>query len=679
MKIIKIKAIYKKEIMDLLRDKKTLIMMVLVPLLLYPLMMMASILFSNAIANSAKTSEYIVAVADEKSIQYDEGAFKELMLDTEDETKANLVIKDLADSLCAEALAEGEIDAYIEISSDGEKNKFKVYYLSSVTASVSASDIIEEKLGLYSKKITENMLMSKGMDPKVILEPVNIEFEDKSANEEKVGSMLGMILPFLLVTSILMGALYPSIDATAGEKERGTLETLLTLPVGNSEIIVGKFLAVSTIAVASAILNLVSMLFIGLFFYSTIQAEGAQDLSVNLVSFIPALIIILLCVVAFTFFISAITMCVTTFAKSFKEANNYETPLLAVIMFSSFVSFVPNLEFTPLLAAVPVVNICMLLMNILVFKYSFTLILVVLLTNIAYAAVAILFLIKLYNSEDLLFGEGGASLQLFTSRKHLEKGGVPNLSDAVLVMAVVLLLFLYLGNLAQVKLLIYGLLVTQFFIISVPVFAAWYTKKNFKETFSLNAPKPVCILAAVLMEIGGFIIVLLISAVLGKLFPQDYTQVGETLMELLNGVGFVPALLIIALAPAVCEEFLFRGYLLSASKKKLGMMSALLIGAALFGLYHLSLVKFFATGFLGFFFCYVVYKTGSIFLTIIMHFINNAISVITIYYPEKLSKIIPVLFKESFTASESILMLFVGTVLLLTGVLMINKQIDGRK
>jgi sodium transport system permease protein len=196
---------------------------------------------------------------------------------------------------------------------------------------------------------------------------------------------------------------------------------LLTLPVRNGDIIVGKFLAVSTIAVASAVLNLISMLFIGLFFYSSMQTDSSQSLSINLVSFIPALFIILLCVIAFAFFMSAITMCVSTFAKSFKEANNYQTPLLLVIMLASFVTFVPNIEFTSLLAAVPVVNICLLLMNILVFKYNFSLIIIVLITNIAYAAIAILFLIKIYNSEEMLFGEGGVSLQLFTNRKHLKK------------------------------------------------------------------------------------------------------------------------------------------------------------------------------------------------------------------------------------------------------------------
>ena len=113
MKIVKIKTIYKKEIMDLLRDKKTLIMMVLIPLLLYPLIMMGSMLFSSAIANNIKTSEYTIAIIDENvenTSQYNKEAFRELLTDTEDEVEANLVIKEIEADKCAEALASEEID-----------------------------------------------------------------------------------------------------------------------------------------------------------------------------------------------------------------------------------------------------------------------------------------------------------------------------------------------------------------------------------------------------------------------------------------------------------------------------------------------------------------------------------------------------------------------------------------
>lgn len=685
-KMTKIKAIYKKEMLDLLRDKKTLIMMVVVPLLLYPLIMMGSMLFGSAIASSMQSDEYYIAVVDDAADSgingYDGAALRKLLADTEDELEYHLIIEDIPSGECARALGAETIDAYIEVAApdaaDDGRNVLTIYYLSSKSASETAADMIADKLEIYKKQTSRQILTALGVEnPEVLLEPVAVAFDDQSANEERVGRLLGMMLPMLMVTSILMGAFYAAVDATAGEKERGTLETLLTLPVGNDELITGKFFAVSTVAVASAVLNLVSMLLMSIYFYAVIQTEDAQKLHINLTDFIPALLIVLLCTVAFALFISAVTMCVTTFARSFKEANNYATPLMLVVMFASFVTFVPNIEFTGLLAAVPVVNISLLISSILVFEYDFSVIMIVLATNIVYAAIAILLLIRLYDSEEMMFGEGDTSIQIFTSRKEIKGGGVPTMSDAVLVVATALLLLLYVGSVVQAKFMLWGLFITQLLIIGVPLLAVWYTKRDVRETFSLRLPKPVWVLGAVLAETGCYMLVLVVSLVLGSLFPQDIQTVNETMDHILGGAGFVPALLVIALAPAVCEEALFRGYFFSAAGKRLRPAAAILIGGAVFGIYHLSFVKFFTTGILGILFCYVVYRTKSILLTSLMHFLNNAVSVAAIFYPERMQRLLPVLFQESLGAGESLVLVIAGMVCMAAGLLLL--QAGGRR
>lgn len=685
-KMTKIKAIYKKEMLDLLRDKKTLIMMVVVPLLLYPLIMMGSMLFGSAIASSMQSDEYHIAVVDDAADSgingYDGAALRKLLADTEDELEYHLIIEDIPSGECARALGAETIDAYIEVAApdaaDDGRNVLTIYYLSSKSASETAADMIADKLEIYKKQTSRQILTALGVEnPEVLLEPVAVAFDDQSANEERVGRLLGMMLPMLMVTSILMGAFYAAVDATAGEKERGTLETLLTLPVGNDELITGKFFAVSTVAVASAVLNLVSMLLMSIYFYAVIQTEDAQKLHINLTDFIPALLIVLLCTVAFALFISAVTMCVTTFARSFKEANNYATPLMLVVMFASFVTFVPNIEFTGLLAAVPVVNISLLISSILVFEYDFSVIMIVLATNIVYAAIAILLLIRLYDSEEMMFGEGDTSIQIFTSRKEIKGGGVPMMSDAVLVVATALLLLLYVGSVVQAKFMLWGLFITQLLIIGVPLLAVWYTKRDVRETFSLRLPKPVWVLGAVLAETGCYMLVLVVSLVLGSLFPQDIQTVNETMDHILGGAGFVPALLVIALAPAVCEEALFRGYFFSAAGKRLRPAAAILIGGAVFGIYHLSFVKFFTTGILGILFCYVVYRTKSILLTSLMHFLNNAVSVAAIFYPERMQRLLPVLFQESLGAGESLVLVIAGMVCMAAGLLLL--QAGGRR
>ncbi len=675
MKTSKIKSIYKKEMLDLMRDKKTLIMMVLVPLLLYPLIMVVALLVSSAIASNIQSGSYSVAIVEDGAVDYDRDALIELIEESEDNQSYTLKLVEVQDP--EKALQEEMLDTYVVVGMDGDKLSFEIHYLSSVTNSSAASGMVSDKLDLYGERLSVSLLEDHGLDAAYLMEPITVEWADRSSKEESVGNILGKILPFLLITSILMGALYPSIDTTTGEKERGTLETLLTLPVRNEELIMGKFLAVATVSVVSALLNLVSMAFMALFLAEMMNTSAAA-MEIDLVGFIPAIVIVILCVVAFALFISAITMCVTAFAKSFKEANNYTTPLLLVVMLTGYIGFIPNIEFTPLMAAIPVVNICLLIGNLLVFKYNLTLILIVLLSNIAYAALAVLALSKIYNSEDILFGESGVNLQIFTSRKNLKKGGVPNFSDAALVAAVSILLLLYGGTLLQMKFPFLGTLFTQLLIIAVPVGAAWYTKKDFKQTFSLNAPKPSGVFGAILLEVGAFIAMTVLSVFLTALFPQDVESVNESFMVMLEGVGFVPALLVIALAPAICEEALFRGYFLAAAKKKFKPWAAILIVAAMFGIYHMSLVKFFTTGLLGVALCYAAYRSGSIFLSCIMHFLNNAFSVVVLYYGEEVQNLLPILFKASLSVGDILILMTVAVICMIAGVTLIEPKTDKR-
>jgi len=672
MKTSKIKSIYKKEMLDLFRDKKTLIMMVLVPLLLYPLIMVVALLVSTAVTETIQSGSYTVAIAEEEGITYDKDTLVSFIEESEENQSYTLEIIECDDP--ATMLQEEELDTYVTVGMGEEKLTFQVHYLSSVTNSTAASDMLMDKLKLYREQMSKNQLTELGLDAEYLMKPVELTWDDRSSKEESVGSILGQILPFLLITSILMGALYPSIDTTTGEKERGTLETLLTLPVRNEELIMGKFLAVATVSVVSALLNLVSMAFMGIFLSEMINASTEGSMSIDLAGFIPAIIIVILCVIAFALFISAITMCVTTFAKSFKEANNYTTPLLLVVMLTGYIGFIPNIELTPLMAAIPVVNICLLIGNLLVFKYNLSLILIVLVSNVAYAALAVMALSKIYNSEDVLFGESGISLQIFTSRKDLKKGGVPNFSDAALVAAVSMLLLLYAGTLLQLKFPFLGVLWTQLLIIAVPVFAAWYTKKDFKQTFSLKVPKPTGILGAVLLEVGTFLSVTMLSAALTYIWPQDAASVNENFMLMLDGVGFVPALLVIALAPAICEEALFRGYFLAAAKKKFKPWTAILIVAAMFGIYHMSLIKFFTTGLLGIALCYAAYKSGSIALSCLMHFINNAFSVVVLYYGEDVEQLLPILFKEDLLVSDVLIVLAISIVCISAGAFLIRRK-----
>lgn len=657
MKATKILAVYKKEMLDLLRDKKTLIMMVLVPLLLYPLIFMGSILITSSISNQLQTSTYRIALTESPEVvsvpSYDRKELISLLTQTEDELGYHLEVVECEDPK-ASLIAE-DICVWIQVDMADSKPDYTITYLSSVTNSSTASDMVYDKLKNYQNLSEQRLLTEAGLNADAYMKPFTISWSDQSSKEESIGSILASILPFLLITSILMGAVYPSIDTTSGEKERGTLETLLTLPIRNDELIMGKFLAVSTVAIVSALLNLMSMGVMAAFFYSMLENSSA-DFAVNLSGFVPALLIVVLCIIAFAFFMSAITMCVTSFAKSFKEANNYVTPLLLVVMFTGYIGFIPNIEFNAFMASVPIVNICLLIRNILNFKFNLSLILIVLVTNVAYSVLAVWILSRIYDSEGILFDEGGMSLQLFTRRKNLKRGDVPNFSDAALVMAVGMLLLLYLGSLFQLKFGLLGLLLTQLLIIGVPAFAAWYTKKDIKATFHIAFPRLSHVIGAIFLLIGSYCTSLLISIPLTSIWPEDAESINMVFDSMLDGTPFILAFAIIAVAPAICEEALFRGYLFSAARKKFRPVTAILLVAALFGIYHLSLIKFFTTGILGIALCYAVYKSGSIVTSFLMHLINNGFSVVLMYYGARISNAIPFLTNEQTTTGDILLL-----------------------
>ncbi len=671
-----IRTLVKKEMLDVFRDKKTVIMMLVVPIILYPLIFVGAMQLMNFIASSMETQNYRIAVDAE-----DGDAFLQKLLEkaeTERETAEEpgaveakgesayeiTIVDDAAVSDYETALNEETIDAYVSGRVQDGRMQYDVYYLDSVTNSGYAAGIVMDAFDDLRDEMTRQRIAAAGLDVHEILDPIGYEKENLASSEQSLGSIMGAVLPFMLIISLLMGTMYPAIDTTAGERERGTLETILTLPVTNRQLIVSKFITVAVIGMISALLNILSMGGIAFYMYEILEMQTDIG-SFDMTKFVPAILVCMLAIFAFSMFISAVTMCVTSFAKSYKEANNYITPLMLVVMFVGYIGFIPNLELTQAMAMLPVANICLLIKNMLVFKVDYGMIAVVLISNVAYAVVAILFLSKIYDSEAILFSEQKGSLQLFEKRSNLRKGGVPTVSDVWLVVAVTILLVLYVGSLLQVKYGLAGLFGTQLILLLVPLALVLYTKKDVRQTYVFTGTGAAGFLGGSLLITGLYPINSMLASGLTQLFPGSAGNV-ETVFSGILGDSALVSLLVIALAPAICEEMLFRGLILHALKTRYKIASAIFITAALFGFYHMSLVKFIPTGLLGLALCYVVWRTGSIYPAILMHFLNNAYSVIIIYYPEQVGRIFPVFVQETFTLSDGLLLLGAG--LFLTGI-----------
>ncbi len=622
-------SVFRKEATEIFRDKRTLAIMIGIPLLLYPILMLLSTQVMVYMGKSQEEARYTV------SVQFSpDPILTELMEENSEKYKLDFV--EISPQKALKSLENDDIDAYIKM----EGSDFYIVYKSAVDTSDGAANRLQAFLKDYGQRLTEHAIRSQGLDEKAILEPITVSTESISNDDQMTGKFLGMILPLILIISIFSGAMYPAIDVTAGEKERGTLETLLTLPITGIELIVGKFLAVSLVAVISAVLNFISIAVMFLFLITNIFAQAGQaSLQLNPMALLPGFLLTLVCMIAFSFFTSAVVLCISAMAKSFKEAQNLLTPVMIVFMIPAYVTMIPNVELTGALAAVPIVNIALLIKASLMQTINVGSAAVVLISNLAYSAITIGILAKLYSSESILFG--GKEAGLLQKRKNIKAGNPISFGDGVIICSVAFLVSLYLGGTVQTYWGIYGLAVTQLLLLSVAVLPAVYLKLDFRKTFSLEKPKVRAIFGTFVLWVGGYLLISAISLVLLPLSPQNYETL-KSMENIFKGVDNIwISLVVVALLPAICEEFLFRGVIYSAAKSVLKPRGAILLTSLLFSAFHIDLIRLIPTFILGVLLCYVTYKSGSIICAILLHFVNNSIAILSIYYPGQFENQVP--------------------------------------
>lgn len=648
MNLNRMTALFKRELTDILRDKKTLIMMLVVPIIIYPLLIVGMTLLMSSIMSSQAEKTYLIAFENDTIL---EERICEIIEDNEEKIGYKLEI--VKEKNCQEALENGTIDAFVRI---GENDKVLLCYLSAKDRSSTAVSALNDAFELYREELTKEKIEDAGLDAEVMLNPIHYEQEDYSTTEESIGNLIGSMMPFLIVTVILLGAIYPAIDVTAGEKERGTLETLLTLPITNFEMIMSKFLAVSCIACVSAILNVFSMGGAMAFLVSSSLSSAANmNIEIHYETFIPGILFTIVVMMFFALLVTAVCMCTCVFAKNFKEANNYVTPVMLIFMFGSYAAMIPDLELTAQTAAIPIVNVALLVEGLFQFHYNYGLFAIVLFSNVAYSLLAIMILGKIYNSEAVLFSEGLSSVKLFTRRSEMKDKQMPGFGDVVLLLCIVLLLIFYVGTFAQLKFGFVGVAVQQLIILLCPLVYAWYMKADKKQLFSIQIIKPLPLAGSVLIGIAVFVGALILGALLMPVFPESAKGLTQ-LDDMLVNQPIYLLILVAAIMPAIGEELLFRGFVMGTLKKRCRPVVAIVVTTLIFAAYHMSLIKMFTIGIVGLGLTLVTYKTGSIAASVCVHFMNNLLSVLITKYPAQIQRVLPVLFKDRLSVSDILLL-----------------------
>ncbi|MBP3603157.1 MAG: CPBP family intramembrane metalloprotease [Lachnospiraceae bacterium] len=662
----RLRTLVKKEIMDILRDKKTLIIMVIVPLLLYPSIIIGMTLVMNMVFSSQEEQVYTVGypVA---------GIEEEIIPDLQrlyEENEEELVCK--LTFLSEEELQSGH-DVWLLVEQREDSLYAEIAYASTDQASNYAESALSELLDLYKEELLKEKLNEEGLEEQ-FLQPLVQKSIDSATESESMGMSLGGSIGMLLITTILLGAFYPAVDITTGEKERGTLETLLTLPVTNFQMIMSKYIAVSMFACATAVLSIValggSVLFL-VFGVSTELAAEFQGISVQTV--IVLVLLLLLAMITTALLITAICMCFCVFAKSNKEANNYMTPVMLIIMFASMVGMIPSVELNYQTALIPLVNVSLLMKQLLAQHFDFAVIGVTIAVNFAYSIIIIWILAKMYDSENVLFQDGFQSIRLFQKRSEFEKGTVPAVGDLVMSIVVILLLVLYVGSAVSVRSTFAGTIVNQVIIFAVPVLVTWYMKSNQKELFSFKKPKKGTIPGSIVLYLGTYCLEMAIAGILIKAFPASAENVSMS-FEQLAKQPVILMLIVMALMPAIGEEICFRGFLYGGLKNKYGVKWAVVLSAIVFGAFHMSLVKLLPTAMLGACLAYIVSVSGSIYIGMVLHFVNNAFSMLQMKYPDVFAKLFPVFAKPELTLGDTLIFMGVGLIMISIGIPLLKKQ-----
>jgi sodium transport system permease protein len=386
-----VRAIYFKELLDLIRDRRTLISMVVLPLLVIPLLMVGATRVIDTISKRAEQDAKTMGIV----VRVTTPGLREAIARSGSPIVDRDPFKD--------AIEKKQIAAAVEETNNADgKAVISIYVDRSNPTSAAAGDRLRILIDEFRESRIRASLAERGV-PLDVLSPFTVKRENVAADKKMAGVVWGSMLGYILLLLMFTGGMYPAIDMTAGEKERKTLEMFLSSPAARSEIVLGKILATMTAIFLTAILTLLSLV-VSL---KNAGIGGGNARMEQMLGTIPldaaSLGLIVLAIFPLSVFAASSMIAIALFAKSFKEGQSYLTPLMMVVIFPALMGGLPGLELTPLLALAPIFNVSQLLRGILTGDYTVASFAVTMVANLVYAAIAFFIARRTFENESVLF------------------------------------------------------------------------------------------------------------------------------------------------------------------------------------------------------------------------------------------------------------------------------------
>jgi len=393
--------VYRKELVDSLRDRRTLISMTAVPLLLMPLLTIGlGVVTARQVGQAREEIPKVMILGGEDSPNLRAELAK---------LEGVQIVPQEPDY--AEEISGKQIRAAVEIPADfdaklaaGEPMSVKIYIYEGDLKSGFGADRLQKFFRDLRDRAIRERLEARQL-PESLIRPFDIKQQNVAPPEKVGGAILGGLVPYFVILLCLTGAMYPAMDLTAGEKERGTIETILCSPVSRTHLVLGKFLMVLTASVATAVLSIISMTVsfaAGKILLQDVGSGAAsQILQITLTG--KAVLSVFIMVLPLAVLFSAALLAISLFAKSFKEAQSYISPLMIVVVLPAVAAILPGVELNTTLALVPVLNTSLVSKEIMTGTYHWNYIALIFSSSCIYAAAAIAIAVKLFQREDVLF------------------------------------------------------------------------------------------------------------------------------------------------------------------------------------------------------------------------------------------------------------------------------------
>lgn len=547
-----------------------------------------------------------------------------------------------------QALSEKKVDAVISVPEDfsdllstdakAQIPTLAIYYDGKYARAASCAARLRAVLEYYKEYVVNersklaNISLSR---PETVYPFVVSSTNKMFAASPFVQSMLVLILVF----QAFMGVIYPSLDAITGERERGTLEALLSTPVRRSHLFIGKLAAItvsSFAVVTSTLTGFYLSQFIQIKYFSFLPATLASQLDSPLAVQLPlpCVLLVSLMMLPLCLSMAASAMALATFARTVQQAQAYMLPLMLITTIPLSVMALGEVHIDGPCAFVPFLNSIVAMDDALSGRIAPLYMFIAAFVSAVFAVTLCTVVAPVVDREDILFG-----IEESPSRRFIEQNFGKEL---FFLCSTVFLLMFYLSQILVLKHHLLGLALTQLLVILLPglFLALFWLKLPSLAVLRLHMPKGgiLTLVGALMLAPLSVLLAGLLATIFTKLVPGSAAL--SKLMEEYMGLNTQPLwllLLVLGVMPAICEELLFRGVILSLMPKRFSTMRRVLTVGGMFGAFHMSLLRFLPTGLLGCVLTFLAIRTGSVFPCMLLHAGHNMLSVfIAVQLKEKI-------------------------------------------